>query len=204
MSRKVCHYCGRPENVCICSFIKPIDNQVEIGILQHPSETKQIKGTALIARLSLKKEKLWVGESLCDLPGLVDWLNEGQNVYLLYPAIDNQKETYHSYSTKSIVNKFQKKETDQLTKVLVLDGTWRKTFKIMQLNPQLRALNRIELNPVLASQYRVRKQKDEQSLSTVEAIYEVLSQLEGNTEKYQPLLDAFESMQNQQLAFREG
>ena len=202
MSRAVCQTCGRPQKVCICDFIQPIENLVEIGILQHPSEVKQIKGTALIAQLSLNRSQLWVGEDLTELPGLVDWLKSSPNIYLLYPEIDNQEEAYSSFYMEEVVKALEPLNGVEAIKVLVLDGTWRKTFKIMQLNPQLRALNRIELNPVLESKYRVRKQRDTKSLSTVEAIYEVLSQLESNAEKYQPLLDAFDLMQNQQLAFR--
>lgn len=202
MSREVCQTCKRPLRVCICDFIKPIDNAVQIGILQHPSEVKEIKGTALIAKLSLQNAHLWVGEHLTNLPGLVDWLSSSQKLYLLYPEIENQLETYQSYTSEMIVSQMESAACLAAMKILVLDGTWRKTHKIMQLNAQLRALNRIEIHPVMVSQYRVRKQKNKHSLSTVEAIYEVLSQLEKSPLKYQPLLDAFDAMQKQQLAFR--
>jgi len=197
MSRNVCQQCQRPEKVCICEFIEPILNTVEIGILQHPTEAKQIKGSALIAKLSLSHCSLWVGESLDDLPGLVNWLQSGERVFLLYPEIENQKESYRVHTIDTL-----RKLNNQSIKILVLDGTWRKTYKIMQLNTELRGLDRIALNPINQSQYKVRKQKDSQSLATVEAIYELLAQLENNAEKNQPLLTAFEAMQNQQLAFR--
>ncbi|WP_321326534.1 tRNA-uridine aminocarboxypropyltransferase [Thiomicrorhabdus sp.] len=200
MSRNVCQYCLRPDKVCICGFIKPINNNIEIGILQHPSEVKQIKGTAIIAQLSLCKVSYWVGESLDDLPGLVNWLDQDEKVYLLYPDIENQTEAYYSYSIKELTQSAMSK---QGIKILVLDGTWRKTYKMMQLNSALRQLDRIELNPLNESQYKIRKQKDQQSLATIEAIYELLAQLENNPTKFQPLLDAFESIQNQQLAFRK-
>ena len=200
MSRNVCQHCLRPDKVCICGFIKPINNNIEIGILQHPSEVKQIKGTAIIAQLSLCKVSYWIGESLDDLPGLVNWLDQDEKVYLLYPDIENQTEAYYSYSIKELTQSAMSK---QGIKILVLDGTWRKTYKMMQLNSALRQLDRIELNPMNESQYKIRKQKDQQSLATIEAIYELLAQLENNPTKFQPLLDAFESIQNQQLAFRK-
>lgn len=198
MSRPVCSKCARPQKVCICPFIKAIANQVELGILQHPSESKQIKGTAIIAELSLQNSHLWVGESLSDLPGLVDWLNDGSHILLLYPPVEGQIEPYKTISVESMVDT----KLDRV-KLLVIDGTWRKTFKMMQLNGPLRALDRIELQPSKLSTYQVRKQKNASSLSTIEAIYEVMSQLEDDSEKFQPLLDAFEAMQQQQLAFRK-
>ena len=196
MSRVICPSCSRPEKVCICNFIEPIDNRVEIAILQHPTEVKQMKGTAIIAQLALTQCKTWVGEQLSELPGLVTWLTENKNVLLLYPEIDNQVKDCKVFDVG---------EMDRLSevKVLILDGTWRKTFKMMQLNPELQSLNRVSLTPTKDSKYRIRKQKDSQSLSTVEAIYELLSQLENSTEKFKPLLDAFEKVQNQQLSFRE-
>jgi len=198
MSRIICSQCRRSQKVCICEFIQPINNEIEIGILQHPSEVKQSKGTAIIAKLALTKSQLWVGEVLSELPGLLRWLKDEQPVYLLYPKIDDQAEVYQSWSIDKVKSNKQKD-----FKVLILDGTWRKTFKMMQLNPELRALPRIELNPKFKSQYKVRKQKDSQSLSTVEAIFEVLSQLENDAEKFQPLVEAFDKMQQQQLAFRK-
>jgi len=199
MPRSLCAKCARPEKVCICSFIEVIDNQVELAILQHPSESQQIKGTAIIADLSLVNSQLWIGESLDDLPGLVDWLSDESHVLLLYPPIEGQIEPYNTIS----VSTTDKTDLSGI-KVLVIDGTWRKTYKMMQLNKSLRALDRIELKPAKVSNYQVRKQKDGSSLSTIEAIYEVMSQLERDEQKFQPLLNTFEAMQKQQLAFRRA
>ncbi len=238
-SRAVCATCQRPIKVCLCGLIAKIDNQIEVGILQHPSETKQVKGTARIAELSLQRSQLWVGERLADLPGLVEWLGSGDSVFLLYPLIEGQTRSERAQETglesglgtklgiklgtESNVDKKTDQESvavwsaerilascaqepDKFTrlKVLILDGTWRKTFKMMQVNPELKGLKRIELVPETPSQYAIRKQKNADSLSTVEAIYTLLSQLEGDTLKFQPLLTAFEGMQRQQLAFRQN
>lgn len=198
MSRPICSKCQRPSKVCLCAFIEPIDNQVEVGILQHPSELKQIKGTALIAKLSLRRCQLWVGEQLSDAPGLIEWLKGDEPVFLLYPSIESQQLPVEVLNIDSISEQYPGK-----FKVLVLDGTWRKTYKMMQLNTELRALKRVELMPTMPSLYEIRKQKDDFSLSTVEAIFTLLSQLEDNAEKFHPLLKAFDAMQRQQMAFRK-
>jgi len=200
MSRAICCHCHRPQKVCICDFIQPIDNQVEIGILQHPTETKQIKGTAIIAKNSLQCCQYWVGESLQELPGLVNWLNDGKQVYLLYPKTEDADSMVKVQGVD-----FLKSQDKAAFRILILDGTWRKTFKMMQLNPSLQKLDRVALIPSELSKYKIRKQKNEQSLSTVEAVYELLSQLEDSEseDKFKPLLTAFENMQQQQLAFRQ-
>ncbi len=199
MPRAICSKCNRALKVCLCQWITPIENRVTLGILQHPSEVTQVKGTAKIAELSFQNTAVWVGESLDDLPGLQAWLQEPSPVFLLYPEIDVQAEPCKRFEIDEIIQQFKLKDI----KVLVLDGTWRKTHKMMMLNSALRGLNRVVLSPTAPSDYHIRKQKSADSLSTIEAIYELYSQLEGCSQRYQPLLTAFNAMQAQQLRFRQ-
>ncbi len=94
MARAVCRKCHRPEKVCICDFISPVENRVEIGILQHPTEAKQIKGTAILAALSLQKAKLWISESVEEVSDLLAWLNNHKQTYLLYPPTEEQNSSH--------------------------------------------------------------------------------------------------------------
>ncbi len=197
MPRAICSTCNRALKVCLCQWITPIENRVMLGILQHPSEVAQVKGTAKIAALSFQNVAVWVGESLDDLPELQAWLQESFPVFLLYPEIDGQVEPCDMFEIDEIIQQFKLEEI----KVLVLDGTWRKTHKMMRLNSALRSLNRVVLLPTEPSNYRIRKQKCASCLSTIEAIYELYSRLERNTQRYQPLLRAFDAMQTQQLDF---
>ncbi|MCF6254099.1 MAG: DTW domain-containing protein [Thiomicrorhabdus sp.] len=198
MPRLTCSACERTLNNCLCQWIKAmIPNQVELGILQHPSETAQVKGTAKIVQLSLQSCQTWVGEQLAELPTLQWWLQGDKTVFLLYPKIDHQPEPFAAFSITQIQQDFDL----SAIKILVLDGTWRKTHKIMQLNSVLRGLNRVVLSPTEPSNYRIRKQKNSNSLSTVEAVYALYSQLECSTDRYQALLTTFEAMQNHQQNF---
>lgn len=199
MARKVCAHCHRPEKVCICGFVEPISNQVEVGILQHPSEVKQVKGTAFLTHLCLSNSRFWVGESLADLPELQAWLQTSSEIYLLYPDTEGFQEEV--VSSLHLANFIKAEDNKTLLKILVLDGTWRKTYKMMQLNPELQRLKRVSIAPSAASNYIIRKQKNEQSLSTLEAIAQLMADVENNAIKYQPLLKAFTAMQQQQLQF---
>lgn len=195
MPRSICNRCHRPEKVCICEFITHVNNAVEVGVLQHPTEVNQIKGTAVIAKLALSHAQLWVAEDIDQANGFAEWLHDGRDTYLLYPTDERQ-----SVKTLDATELANNRKPDY--KVLVLDGTWRKTYKMMQLNKALQSLPRINLTPDRQSSYRIRKQKNARSLSTVEAIVELLSQIENDHRKFQPLLDAFDQMQQQQMAFR--
>lgn len=201
--RKACCKCRRPEKTCLCSFITSIDNHIELGILQHPNELGHSKGTAIIAQLSLNKVRHWVAEDVAHLDDLHLWMASGK-VYLLYPQTEEDAGTYQTYTIKELRGLSVEYPAEQSSsiKVLMLDATWRKSYKMMQVNPVLQQLDRVVLSPSNHSGYLIRKQKNEMSLSSIEAIYELLSQFESDPDKYQPLLDVFANMQKTHLSYR--
>jgi DTW domain-containing protein YfiP len=65
--------------------------------------------------------------------------------------------------------------------LVVIDGTWAQTKKMLRLNPSLAALPRYAFVPAQPSEYRIRKEPDDASVATIEAIVHALSALEdGN------------------------
>lgn len=58
-----CPHCGKPEPLCICSDIAPIDNRIEVLILQHPQEQDRALGTARLTALHLQNAALKIGLS---------------------------------------------------------------------------------------------------------------------------------------------
>ena len=89
-------------------------------------------------------------------------------------------------------------------RLIVLDGTWRKSRKMLHLNPLLQHLPRLTLHDAPASRYWIRKAHRSDQLSTLEATCIALTQVEGNPERFQPLLNAFDGFIAQQLAQREA
>ena len=83
---------------------------------------------------------------------------------------------------------------------ILLDGTWRKAFKMYQSSINLQKLPAVRLNAEQESQYTIRQTSIEGGLSTVEAGFLLLSTLDKDKDKYQPLLTAFEYMINFQIA----
>ena len=82
-------------------------------------------------------------------------------------------------------------------RLVVLDGTWRKSRKMLYLNPLLQQLPRLPLSDPSASHYRIRKAHKPDQLSTYEATCYALMQLENETEKYLPLVTAFDGFVDQ-------
>jgi DTW domain-containing protein YfiP len=73
-----------------------------------------------------------------------------------------------------------------------LDGTWRKSRKMLYCNPMLQQLPRFSLHNLPPSHYRLRKAHRPDQLSTLEAVCYALGQLEQDQAKYAPLLAAFD------------
>ena len=89
-------------------------------------------------------------------------------------------------------------------RLVVLDGTWRKSRKMLYQNPLLQALPRLPLAALPPSRYLIRKAHAPDQLSTLEATCYALAQLHGERRSFQPLLDAFSDFvgQFQQTAGR--
>ena len=75
---------------------------------------------------------------------------------------------------------------------MVLDGTWRKSRKMLYQNPVLHALPRLPLTQMPASHYLIRKAHAPDQLSTLEASCYALAQL-GATADLLTLLASFDA-----------
>ncbi|WP_064605286.1 tRNA-uridine aminocarboxypropyltransferase [Photobacterium sp. J15] len=190
MSR-YCEQCGKAKKACICSWIEVIDAKTELLILQHPSEVKRAIGTARILTLSLPNAKLFVGEDFSAHHELNLLLNDPvRDVYLIYPG---EGAIPVSQLTDSVVAK------EKIRTLILLDGTWKKAYKMWQLSDNLHRLPTVSLDNVEQGNYRIRKSPKEQGVSTVEAGYLALSALEGDSNKFEPLLNVFNRMIEYQI-----
>jgi len=182
--RAFCQKCNKALAACICSFIRSLDNQHFLHILQDPSEQKKAIGTARILALSLTKVKLSVGQHFSENDFDLD------NTFLVFPG-EQASGIKQLQSTQKI---------NAQTQFILLDGSWKKAYKLLMSNPFLQALPKVAINTHHKSNYRLRKSPREDGLSTVEAGYYLLSELSGDVEQYTPLLAVFNEMINFQIA----
>ncbi|NRA52642.1 MAG: DTW domain-containing protein [Gammaproteobacteria bacterium] len=192
--RARCAHCLRAPVACFCHTIKSLDNQVKLVILQHPSEVKHAKGTAKIVELSLTHRQIMIGEDFSANDEFNALFNNDQQVLLLYPQ-DN------AISPRQLKQQLEADSSVKLSHItiIVLDGSWKKAYKIYCLNPLLQSLPCIGITPSDQSNYRIRKSSRSDSLSTVEACYQLLTELEGDSLNFEPLLNTFNVMVEQQL-----
>lgn len=183
MSR-YCSECGKSLKACICQWIQPLSSHVELVILQHPSETNRPMGTARILKLSLANCHSFVGEDFSQHDALNELLQEPDvDHYVLYPG---EQAMSHQELAAAVVSK-------KRIRIVLLDGTWKKAYKMWQLSVNLKTLPLIRLPDDLQGNYRIRKAPSDNALSTVEAGFHILSLLEPSKD-FSPLLTAFEQM----------
>jgi DTW domain-containing protein YfiP len=187
----------RPQSACICQWITPVPHAAEVLILQHPLEVDHAKNTGRLLHLSLPRSRMLTGE-VFDEAGLLAAMEETPAyTVLLYPPTPEEAEAPAALDTERL-------RDPAGVRLVVLDATWRKSRKMLLLNPLLRKLPRLSLGEASASGYLIRKAHKPGQLSTLEATCCALARLEGDGGRYQPLLRAFEGFVAQQLGFRPG
>src|SRR5882757_5836595 len=58
-----CPDCGKPLPLCICDSVTPIENRIQLLILQHPQEQDRALGTARLTALHFAKAVVKIGLS---------------------------------------------------------------------------------------------------------------------------------------------
>lgn len=192
--RTICAACQRPARACICRWIAPTDNLTDVLMLQHPGEVDHAKNSLRLLELSLARRTVVVGEHFA--PDLLQHILKGApphqaQAVLLYPDAPGMQ------PARSLP------VADQPLRLVVLDATWRKSRKMLALNPALSTLPRLALRSPPPSRYLVRRAHSAGQLSTLEAVCHALMQIEGDQRRYLPLLEAFDGFVAQQMAWRD-
>ena len=187
MSR-YCERCKKAIKACICQWIQQLDAKTELWILQHPSEVKRAIGTARILTLSLPNARLWVGEDFSQHEEINQLLAEpGRRAWVVYPGEG-------ALPISSLAEESSGQGSDPKRTLILLDGTWKKAYKMWQLSANLQQLPTVALDNADQGNYRIRKSPKSEGVSTVEAGYLALTALEGEGDKFAPLIEAFNQM----------
>lgn len=176
-------------------------------MLQHPLEVTQTKGSARLLHLSLPHSRLVTGEvfdeaelqALLSAPLDAAGTPAPAHTLLLYP--DTPQDQARGLPAPPPLAAGALRESAQL-RLIVLDGTWRKSHKMLYHNPLLQQLPRLALRDQPASHYLIRKAHRPDQLSTLEATCLALMQLEGDVLSFAPLLAAFDGFVAQQIHLR--
>lgn len=184
-SRPSCLRCRRPEPVCVCDALRPVDSRTRVVFLQHPREARVPVSTCRLAHLSLPNSEMHVALRPEGHPRL-EALVRAPGTMVLFPgpgAID-----------------VRDLPTPPRT-LLVVDGTWINARKQVERSPLLAALPRVGFVRTEPSNYRIRREPAAHCLSTIEAVAHVLEELEDAPGRFTPMLGSFDRMVDLQLAY---
>ncbi|MGL4474048.1 MAG: tRNA-uridine aminocarboxypropyltransferase [Shewanella sp.] len=186
--RRYCLDCEYPQSACLCASINVMQSQVQLVVLQHPSEVQHAKNSVRLLKQVLPQCEVHVGELPEDFDCLRQRLAQtSTQVLVAYPS-----ESSVAIETVAIENPAH-------TTVLLIDGTWRKALKILKLNPWLQEYQAVHLGDDYQGRYRIRKAKRSDSLSSLEAAAYSLAALENELD-ISPMLAAFDAMVARQIA----
>ncbi|HQQ68902.1 MAG TPA: tRNA-uridine aminocarboxypropyltransferase [Alicycliphilus sp.] len=202
--RSTCPRCLRPGAACLCAAVRPVAHRVQVLILMHPLELHQAKGTARLLHLCLAHSRVIVGEAFAP-ESLALALTEPWNgadrrttrhPVLLYPP--SPPGAPHPAPPPLLPEWLA---TPERLRLVLLDGTWRKSRKMLWANPALQALPRLALHDMPDSRYNIRKAHAPHQRSTLEATQQALQQLEPENRDIAALGKAMQAFMAQQLDY---
>jgi DTW domain-containing protein YfiP len=161
-----------------------------VVILQHPREARLAICSARLTRAALERAELHRGVSFeGDLH--VRALAAQPGAALLFPG---------EGATPAPALR-----TRPPTVLFAFDGTWVQAEKMLAANPTIAALPRVAVHAAEPSGYgELRREPAEGYLSTAEAVAYALGELEGDPERFLPLVRIFRTLVARQLACARG
>lgn len=184
--RPLCQRCRRPPVVCYCHALPTLATRTKVVILQHPRERDMPIGTARMASLCLPEATLRVG---------VRWDSDRELAASLTDPARPPILLYPGAGAKDILREPPRGPVT----LVVVDGTWSQAKGVVRDNAVLRSLPRYAFAAPEPSQYRIRREPDDEYVSTIEALMYVLGALEGEPERFRALLEPLRAMVDAQL-----
>jgi len=183
-----CPRCGKPETLCVCQDIQPIDNKIALLILQHPQEQDKALGTARLTALHFKNAVFKTGLSWPSLTKALGRTADPKRWATLYlgsvdPALAAPCYPVVALDAKGNLLPVQETALADIDGVIVLDGTWSQAKTLWWRNAWLLKSKRVVLAPSRPSLYgKLRREPRREGLSTLESVAMLLSHLERRPE----------------------
>ncbi len=192
-----CPRCGKPETLCVCQDIQPIDNKIALLILQHPQEQDKALGTARLTALHFKNAVFKTGLSWPSLTKALGRAADPKRWATLYlgsadPAMLAPGQDVVALDAKGNLLPIQEMALADIEGVIVLDGTWSQAKTLWWRKARLLKSKRVVLDPSRPSLYgKLRREPRREGLSTLEAAGMLLARLENRPEIAAVLLESF-------------
>ena len=195
-----CPRCHKPRALCVCDGIVPLDNRIQVLILQHPQEQDRALGTARLTALHFRHAILKVGLSWPSLTKILGRPTDPQRWAILYLG-SAKAATLAPDREVVVLNRKGEPERDQdgllrdIEGVVLLDGNWSQAKALWWRNAWMLKCRRVILGPSRPSRYgKLRREPRRDGLSTIEAAGMLVSRLEQRPEIEAALTASFERL----------
>jgi len=185
---QACARCGKLRALCVCADIVPVDNRIELLILQHPQEQDRELGTARLTLLHVKHATLRIGLSWPSLAKALGRPADPKHWAVLYLGAASRKNLPRDREVVAVDGKGvpladQERVLDEIEGLVLLDGSWSQAKTLWWRNPWVLKCRRLVLNPKRPSRYgALRREPRREGLSTLEAAALTLSLLAAQPE----------------------
>lgn len=185
-----CRICGLRRTICVCPILPTVQTRTQVYILRHIREAGRPSNTGRLAALAMPNAELVdcgggvrIGEAAIDETRL-----SGPGTWLLWPDGQTSQAFYNATPPSSII---------------VLDATWHQARRLYRRMAFLQSLPKLVLPAPLSQRDRLRQQRREDGLSTIEAIAAAIALLEGE-DKAHPLLILYNEVVRRTKILRWG
>jgi DTW domain-containing protein len=195
-----CPHCQKPMPLCICDSIVPIDNKIELLILQHPQEQDRALGTARVTAQHFTNAQVRVGLSWPSLSKILGRTVDPLRWAILYLGSAKVSDYDTDLDILAIDRKGdaemnQKALLRDIEGVILLDGTWSQAKALWWRNAWMLKCQRVILGPAAPSLYgKLRREPRKDGLSTIESAGMLLAALEKRPAIATTLNESFERM----------
>ena len=164
----LCPECRLPKEFCFCDRIPQITTNTWISLVIHIAEVGCISntGTPLVRAVHNSDSSVIGKVGTPKFNGVPK--REGRTQVLLFPE-----------PSAKPIDEFKERQGDNPVQLVILDGTWSQTRRMMHRYPALYSLPKVAL-PSYTSNYILRKSPHEGGLCTIEAAAYALKILEGD------------------------
>jgi DTW domain-containing protein YfiP len=196
-----CPHCGKPQPLCICDSVIPIENRISVLVLQHPQEQDRALGTARLTAMHFKDAVLKIGLSWPSLSkALGRPVDDPSRWAVLYLGsakvadLDTDAEIV-AINRKGEIEPHQRAILGDIEGIVLLDGTWSQAKALWWRNAWMLKCQRIILGPKHPSRYgQLRREPRRDGLSTIEAAAMLLAGLEKRPDIAETLSGSFDRM----------
>jgi DTW domain-containing protein len=196
-----CPSCLKPQLLCVCNSITPIESRISLLILQHPQEQDRALGTARLTALHFRNAVLKIGLSW---PSLAKALgrpvadpSRWAVLYLGSAKVSDlaTDRDIVAINRKGEIEDNQRAALKDIEGIVLLDGTWSQAKALWWRNAWMLKCQRVILDPRQPSRYgRLRREPRGDGLSTIEAAAMLLSAIEKRPDIAATLHASFERM----------